>query len=153
MASFASPFTQSQLEIAVGGAPNLVRLAKASNTADPQYAAFVVEVQSAALMELYSILQVAFDPNDPTVAGSIYAQQYGVTLGVYWAHHKGTGGIEIPEKVDAAHDKTLTAIKEARSGSTALGTTTDPTSNAGAKTVTVDATGSRIVRRNMGGFC
>lgn len=157
--SLPPPFTQAQLEIAVGGADQLLELADKRgecgalglNGAPAQ--AFIAEVQRAVAGRLYSILQVAFDPTDPMFQGSDFVQQLAVTMGAYWAWHKSTGGIAIPQDVKEANADAEAMLKDTRDGGQGLGTLVDPRSNAGARNVRVDQTGRRVLRKNMGGFC
>jgi hypothetical protein len=150
------PFTQAQLEIAVGGAADLLKLADKSGTGSLSSAscqAFIAEVQAAAAGEMYSILQVAFDPADSTFPAADFVKQNALTIGVYWAWHKSTGGLAVPEKVETAKDKAIATLEKAKDGFRSLGTADDPTSNAGAENVDLDTTGTRLLRSNMGGFC
>lgn len=146
-------FTQAQLEVALSGAVSLRQLAKASGPTDPVLAAFVAEVQKAASGNVYAILQVAFDPHDPTFAAADYVQERAVTIGVYWAWHKGTGGVGVPDEVKAAKAEAEADLEKKREGLGALGTDADPASNAGTSLVDIVDDTTRIMRRNTGGFC
>ncbi len=152
MAALSPLFTDAQLEIAVGGAPSLVRLARASGPSDPVYAAFKAEVRMAAQADAYGLAKIAVDPTDPTVSGAGLMQQLCVTCGVYWAHSKGSGGQEIPPEVTLARKDAIEALKELRDGSRTLDTGTDPTSNLGAPSVKIRAPGA-VIRRNFRSFC
>ncbi len=154
--AYPAPFTQAQLEIAAGGSADLLQLADKSRTGDLSSAscqAFIAEVQRAAAGQLYSILQIVFDPADPTFQAADFVQQNAVVIGVYWAWHKSTGGKAIPPEVITAKNDAVATLEKAAEGLRSLGTDKTPTSNAGAKTVTIDTTGTRILRDNMRGFC
>lgn len=153
---FPALFTQAHLEIATGGADKLLQLAdknRTGNINDATVQAFIAEVIRAASGEVYPIVQVAWDPNDPTVTGADALAEAALPIALYWAWHKSTGGVAVPEEVKTARQDAKATLKEMRDGMQALGTTTDPASNAGAKTVDIDSSGKRVLRRNMGGFC
>lgn len=150
------PFSQAQLEIAVGGQSDLLKLADKTATGDLNSTAcqaFIDEVMAAAAGEVLSLLQVAFDPTDPTFQSADFVQQNALVIGVYWAWHKSTGGRAVPADVETAKDKAVATLLQAKDGLRSLGTEDDPTSNAGAENVTLDTTGTRILRSNTGGFC
>lgn len=154
--SFPAPFTQSQLQIALGGAAAYMQLFDKELTGNPNdvnVVAMLVEVQNAAAADLYSVLQVVFDPHDTTFQNAVFTQQKAVTIGVYWSWHKSTGGQAVPPANVQAYADAMAALKEARSGLRSLGTDVDPASNSAVQTVTVDSTGQRILRGNMNGFC
>jgi hypothetical protein len=151
--AFPALFTQAQLEVALGGADKLVQLAKASSSSDPVLATFLAEVQAAASGNVYAILQVAFDPNDPNFAAAQYVQQNAVTIGVYWAWHKSTGGTAVPDEVKAAKVEAERELDNTREGLRSLGSDMNPASNAGAEGVNLVTSNRRIMRRNTGGFC
>lgn len=146
-------FTQAQLERVCGGAYRLVELAQASSSVDQAYLDFIAQVRLAAQADVYGLMQVAFDPTDPTVSTSPVAQAHCLSIARYWAWSYGTGGQAIPEDVSRDRTMALEGLTTIRDGQAALGTDTEPTSNAGAKTVTLDSTGTRILRANMRGFC
>lgn len=154
--AYPSPFTTAKLAIALGGDEKLLQLVDKQHTEDITSAscvAFIDEIKEAAAGELYSILQVVFDPADAVFQASPHVIQNALTVGVYWAWHKSTGGMAIPPEVKEAKAEAVAALKEARTGLRSLGTETDPTSNAGVKQVDIDATGTRVLRSNMGGYC
>jgi hypothetical protein len=151
--AYPALFTQAQLELALGGSDKLVELAKASSLVDPILATFVSEVQAAASGNVYAVLQVAFNPTDPTFAAAQYVQQLSVTIGVYWAWHKSTGGVAVPPDVVAAKAEAIVELEKAAKGLRSLGTDVDPTSNTGATSVNLVTSSRRIMRRNTGGFC
>ena len=152
-------FTVTQLELVMGGAYRLVELAQASSTADPKYTAFVAQVRVASQGDVYSIMQVAFDPLDPTVATSPVAQSYCLACAVYWAWSYGTGGQAVPDPVVRNRDLAMQALDVIRRGNSGLGTSTEPVSQMPTKQVDMDATGtsgltgSGWTRSNWGGFC
>lgn len=149
-------YSQGQLEIATGGADKLRELVdkqKTGQLASASCQAFLAEVHAAALGEVCAILQVAFDPSDPTFQGADFVKQNGVTIGLYWTWHKSTGGIAIPNPVKDAHAEAVASLEKARDGLRSLGTEQDPASNVGSKMVKLDTTGTRVTRGNMGGFC
>jgi hypothetical protein len=129
----------------------LVQLAKARSIDDPIVQGFVAEVQRASSGNVYAILQVVFDPTDPTFAAADYVQQSAVTIGAYWAHNKSTGGQEIPPNVKEAYTDAIAQLKETRAGLTSLGTDKEPTSQV--QSHQVDMTGRGWTRKSWGGFC
>lgn len=152
-----SLYTQAQLQVACGGADKLLQLAdrafKTGNILATGPQTFLLEVANATAGEVNSILEVAFDPNDPVYASAQFVVEYALTLAVYWAWHKSTGGIGVPPEVKDGADKARAALKEAREGLRSLGTSPSAASNAGASTFEIDTTGRRILRKNMFGFC
>lgn len=146
-------FTNAQLEIALGGASRLVQLANAQSVSDAACVAFIAEVRAAADADVYSVVQVPFDITDATVQGAAFLSQAALSIAVFQAWYKGTGGQAVPEQVDKERTVALGRIKELASGERGLGTETEPTSATGVRTVTLDMTGTRILRRNMPGFC
>jgi hypothetical protein len=149
--AFPAPFPQTRLELALGGTDKLVELAKAPGLSDPLVAAFVAEVQSAAAADVFSILQVVWNPADPTFQGSDFVQQNAVTCGIYWAWHKSTGGIAVPTDIKEARAEALQNLKDARQGLLGLGSDTEPSAS-------YDAYQQRShrhgwTRRGWGGFC
>lgn len=157
MAYPTSLYTQAQIQVAVGGADKLLQLAdrafKSNNIASAGCQQFLAEVSAATTGEVNSILQVAFDPNDPVYATAQFVVEYALTIAVYWAWHKSTGGIAVPKETKDGADLARAALKEAREGLRSLGTSPSATSNAGALNVDIDHSGRRILRKNTGGFC
>lgn len=155
----ADLFSQAELEIACGGADRLVRLAKASSASDAAYTAFIAQVRRAAQGDLYSLIEPSAVITDPNVPLSDFIQSQCLPIGVYWAHHKGTGGQAIPDEVRAAYDRALAALREFRAGDRSLGTETEGARSGPAHQVDMDATGpsgspgSGWTRQNFGGFC
>lgn len=141
-------FTQSQLEIALGGADRLRQLAKASGPSDPVLAAFVVEVQSAAAGKIYSVAQIAADVNDPNIL-TPFLVQCGITAGIYWAWHKGTGGIGIPDEVKTAYRDVINEVKEYADGQRAVGATPTPNTSAGLTNIDPDPQNVTMTRRSL----
>lgn len=146
-------FTLAQIETAVGGARTLVQLAKASDTSDARYAAFVAEVRAAAEGDVYSIVQVPFDIADPTVPAAVFLQQHCLAIAVYWAYSKGSGGQAMPEDVRTKYSEAIGVLREVRSGERSLGTDTEPASQLPAQRVSLDAVPGSWTRTNWGGFC
>ena len=152
-------FTQKQLELAMGGSYRLVELAQAQSSADQKYLDFIAQVRLAAQGDVYSIMQVTFDPLDPTVAASPIAQTYCLSLAVYWAWSYGTGGQSIPAPVVGNREIAMQALDTIRRGNMALGTETEPVSQMPAKMVDMDSSGtsgepgSGWTRKSWGGFC
>lgn len=141
-------FTQTQLEIALGGADRLRQLAKASGPTDPVLVAFVAEVQSAASGKIYSVAQIAANVNDPNIL-TPFVIQCGVTAGVYWAWHKSTSGIGIPEEVKAAYRDAIAEVKEYAEGLRAVGGTPTPSTSAGLENIDPDPNDQTITRRSL----
>jgi hypothetical protein len=157
MAFPAQLYTQTQLAVAVGGADKLLELAdravKSGQITSAGCQQFLSEVLLATSGEVNSILEVAFDPNDPNYANAAFVQEYALTIAVYWTWHKSTGGLSVPKDVRDGADLARSALKEAREGLRSLGTSPATASNAGATSVTIDTTGQRILRTNLNGFC
>lgn len=145
-------FTQAQLEIACGGAPTLMRLAKKTPAEVSEYAAFVAAVRSAAESDVRSLVGVAYVLSDATLNAAPFISELALTIAVYWAHWKGTGGQEVPELVRAAYDNARTSLGELRDGPRMPGTETEAANATGTKLVTLSSA-SRVSRGNMGGFC
>ena len=152
-------FTQAQLEMCIGGAYRLVELAQAKTQSDQKYLDFIAQVRASAQGDVYSIMQVTFDPLDPTVPTSPVAQTYCLSCAVYWAWSYGTGGQAVPDPVVRNRDIAMQALDTIRKGNAALGTSTEPASAAPAHQVDMDATGtsgspgSGWTRAHWGGFC
>ena len=129
-----------------------MRLAKARDRSDAAYATFVGEVRAACQADAYGIAKIAVDPLDPAVPAAGLMQQSCLASGVYWAHHKGSGGQEVPDEVKVARTEAIAALKELRDGGRTLDTDTDPVSNSGTSMVTMNSS-RRLSRRNTGGYC
>lgn len=154
--AFPPLFTQGQLEIAAGGTDKLLQLVdktKSQQLSSVPCQAFLAEVQNATLGEVCAILQVAFNPADPTFQGASFVQQNAVTIGLYWTWHKSTGGIAVPPEVKDAREQAIATLKQARDGLQSLGTDVTPESNVGVTSVNLVTSSRRILRRNTGGFC
>jgi hypothetical protein len=148
----AALYTQEQLEIAAGGADELLHLVDKKRTSQLSSApcqAFLAEVQEAAISDLYSILQIPFNPDDTTVQQSPFVRQNGVTLGLYWTWHKSTGGKAIPDDVKTARVEAIANLKEARESLRTLATSTEPSSSLSSHQVDRGP----WTRRGFGGFC
>ena len=109
-------------------------------------------MRSAAQADVYGLAKIAVDPADPNVPAAGLLQQYCVTCAVYWAHHKGSGGIEVPQDVARARDQAIEALRELRDGGRTLDLAVDPTGRLGGPTVVLSAKGL-VTRRNFGSFC
>ena len=152
MAALSALYTDAQLEVAVGGAANLVRRAGATGPSDAKYTTFKNEVRAAAQADAYGLAKIAVDPTDATVSGAGLMQQLCVTIAVFWSHHKGTGGQEVPVEVTRARDDAIKALMEVRDGVRTLDTDTDPTGNNPlGKSVTLNLDG-QVRRGNFGSF-
>lgn len=145
-------FTTAELEIACGGAGNLVRLAKAPSAASSTYTTFVEQVKAIANGDVYSIISTAFDITTATVQTAALVEQYALAIGVFWAHQKGTGGMEVPEKVSAAYEQARMVFSEIRDGRRSLGTETQPTGALDVQQVDMSAGGRGWTRSTWGGF-
>lgn len=149
-------FTQAQLEVAVGGADKLLELVDKQRTGDLSSTScqtYISEIKAAARGEVYSILQVAYDPGSVDMSVAEFVAQNALVIGVYWTWHKSTGGMAVPPEVKEAKADAVKNLTDAKAGTRALGTDADVESNVGHKTVTVDSTGTRVLRQNMSGFC
>lgn len=145
-------FTTAELEIACGGAGNLVRLAKAPSAASSTYTTFVDQVKAIANGDVYSIVATAFDTTTATVQAAALIQQYALAIGVFWAHSKGTGGMEIPQQVREAYNEARQVFVEIRDGTRSLGTETQPTGALDVQQVDMSAAGRGWTRGTWGGF-
>lgn len=150
-------FSTALLEAAVGGAPRLVQLAKATNTAAAGYATFVLMVKAAANAEVYSLIGSHYAKTDPTVQAADLLRVLAFPIASYWAHWYGTGGQEVPIEVSKARDNSIERLKAVGAGAD-LGTEDAPGVAAPAHQVDMDATGpsggagSGWTRANFGGF-
>ena len=154
MANFPSLFTQAQLEIAVGGASQLLQLIDRNGTGDLSSAScqgVIAEIQRAATGEVLSILQTTFDPSDPNVVGADFVIQSALPIAAFWAWQKGSGGIAVPDEVKNERREAQSAVREARDGMRALATDTDPERNLAGPTVKVNWPGA-VCRRNFRSF-
>lgn len=143
-------FTQAQLENAVGGADRLVRLARTTGSTTAAYLAFVASVQAIADATGYANAQVYALVTDPTVQTAPMVSEMALVIGVYWAHFKGTGGMEIPVEVGHAYEKAMTFFRELKAGDTALGTAATPSTSAGLTQIDPNPTGTQISRTSLG---
>src|SRR5581483_8321450 len=162
--AFADLFSQAQLEFAVGGAQNLLQLAdnKSAPTNDLASAycqAFIAEVKRAAAGEVYSILQVKFNPVDPTVPAADFVQQNAVVIGAYRAWQKSTGGVLKENPFENARERASANLEKAAEGIRALGTDMEPSQQLDAHQVDMggrpasSSAGNPWTRKKWGGFC
>jgi phage gp36-like protein len=145
-------FTTAELEIACGGAGNLVRLSKASSASASTYTTFVEQVKAIANGDVYSIVGNDFDITTATVQGAAILQQHAVTIGVFWAHSKGTGGMEIPQQVTEAYRISQEWLEKMARGLRGLGTETQPTGALAVQQVDMYDAGRGWTRGTWGGF-
>lgn len=143
--------TQAQLEIAVGGPSELLQLADKSGTgalSSDTCQAFITEVITIASGKIYSLVQIAADPNDPNVA-TPFVVQCAVTAGVYWAWHKSTGGIAVPPDVKEAYRDAINEMKEYAEGLRAVGASPTPATSAGLETIDIDPCDQSLSRNSL----
>lgn len=145
-------FTQSQLEMAVGGADKLLQLVDKTKTNDLASAdcqTFIAEIITTACSKIYSVAQVAADVTDPNIATPFLAQ-CAVSAGVYWAWHKSTGGIAVPDEIKAAYREAIEEVKQYAEGLRAIGATPTPSTSAGLENIDPDPDGVRLTRTTLG---
>lgn len=142
-------FTQAQLELACGGAPTLVRLARARDANDPAYAAFIAAIQNIADSWAYSNAQVYAAVSDPTTQTAPILSEMALAVGVWWAHYKGSGGQEIPPGVAEGLRLAKEWFEDLKAGGVSLGTEATPSTSAGLTQVDVDPAGQRMTRATL----
>lgn len=145
--------TQAQIEEACGGASRLVKLAGATNTADSRYAEFIEICQAPANAYIRSLIAKVIDPDDASIAADALLADHEATLTAKLAYRKGTGGQAMPDQLKASVDEFEKWETRVDGGKIAFSSQTAQATNAGVKMVTTDTTGTRVTRRNMGGFC
>ncbi len=145
-------FTTAELEIACGGAGNLVRLSKAPNSSSATYTTFVAQVVAIACGDVYSVVSSAFDITTATVQTAALVNQIALARAVYWAHSKGAGGMEMPEWVKQGHVEAGVILDEIRRGTRSLGTQEQPTPALTTQEVDMYANGRGWTRGTWGGF-
>lgn len=133
----------------MGGAPNVVRLAKAQNASDAVYLAFVAEVKDNVNGDVYAITQVAFDISDTNLQAASFLKQKALALACYWAHFSGTGGQEVPVEVTRARDLALEQLKALAAGGTALGIESSVATSAQLAQVDVDPDRVGVTRTTL----
>jgi len=145
-------YTNAQLEIASGGAARLLQMSKAPTAASQVYSDFLDAVRRAAEADVRSIIGVSYVLSDATLNAAPLISELALTVAVYWAYWKGTGGQAVPDEVKGAYDNARRALGELRDGPRMPGTETEATGAHGIGTVIIDDP-TRILRRNMRGFC
>lgn len=146
-------FTDAQLEVAVGGAKRLLQLSGAASVSDPVYATFKAAVRRVADADVYSLVGPAFATGDTTVQQSPLLAEYSLAIAAYWAHKKGSGGLEIPEGISSGYEEARLGLAEIREGDRALATSDEPTTNLQPQRVDMSANGKGWTRKTWGGFC
>lgn len=147
--SLSSFFTTPQFEIAMGGAPNVVRLAKATNASDSVYATFVAEVKSNVDGDVYAVVRITFNISDANLQVAPFLKQKALALACYWAHFSGTGGQEVPVEVSKARDLALEQLRRLAAGDLTLGIEQDVSTSAGLAQVDPNPDGTRMTRASL----
>src|SRR6266508_2983879 len=94
-----SSITQADLETQVGGASELRDLLDhdGDGAADLN---LVQQCLDAGEGEALSAVQVAADPDDPRIGGSLVLKQHKLRIAAYWAYQIGTKGQGVPAHID-----------------------------------------------------
>jgi Protein of unknown function (DUF1320) len=106
---------QAQLERAVGGADQLKMLVDKNGTgnlSDATCQAFIAEVLSEGNGDVNGYVELAADITDPGVQAAPMLVRYELAVDVYLLWHKSTGGIAIPDKVQAEYDRVLGELEK-----------------------------------------
>lgn len=144
--------TQGDLEAHIGGAATLRELLDqdGDGVAD---AALVQQCLDAGEGEVLSGVQVAADPDDPRIGGSLVLKQHKLRVAAYWAYQIGTKGQAVPAHIVSAYEETLRWLDKFADGKRALGIGQHPEPSYPVEVVDIDPMRTRISRRNMKGFC
>lgn len=147
-----STITQADLETHVGGATTLRDLLDhdGDGVAD---APLVQQCLDAGEGEALSAVQVAADPDDPRIGGSLVLKQHKLRIAAYWAYQIGTKGQAVPAHVVNAYEETLRWLDKVAGGMRTLGVSPHPDPSYPVEVVDIDPHRVRINRRNMKGFC
>jgi hypothetical protein len=100
-----------------------------------------------------SIIEVAVPLDDPAVDQSVLLHQKKRLLSKFWAYHVGTNGQAVPEKVEAAYDKTIEWLNDVAGGRKTLGHSPAPTTSFPVEIVDIDPNSKRTTRDNLKHFC
>lgn len=116
--------TQSDLELAVGGASALVQLLDKTGdgVADP---AMVAAVLSRAQSEVDSAIQVAVQLPLVSVPDSL--RYVTADIAAYYSYLSGTTGQAVPDPIKARYDNALRWLDQVATRTRALGASTRPT--------------------------
>lgn len=144
--------TQTDLEAHIGGAPALRDLLDhdGDGAADAE---LVQQCLDAGEGEALSAVQVAANPDDPRIGGSLVLKQHKLRIAAYWAYQIGTKGQAVPAHVVTAYEDTLRWLDKVVEGMRTLGVSPHPESSYPVEIVDIDPHRTRINRRNMKGFC
>lgn len=144
--------TQSDLEAHLGGAVALRDLLDqdGDGTADAE---LVQPCLDAGEGEALSAVQVAANPDDPRIGGSLVLKQHKLRIAAYWAYQIGTKGQAVPAHVVTAYEDTLRWLDKVVEGMRTLGVSPHPEPSYPVEVVDIDPERTRITRRNMKGFC
>lgn len=101
---------QAQLERACGGAAKLLQLIDFDQTGDlgsNSCQAFITEVLSEGNGDVNAYVGLAVDLNDATLDTAPMLVRLELAVDVYLTWLKGTGGIAIPDRIQAEYDKAV----------------------------------------------
>lgn len=135
--------SQEQLERAVGGAAQLLQLVDRNRIGDLSHTtcqALIVEVLDEGHAEVNGYISLAVDLNDEALQTAPLLVRYELAVDVYLIWLKGSGGIAIPEHVQAEYDRVLGELQKIAERRKGLGLTVRPTAGQPVQQVTKDST-------------
>jgi len=142
--------TQSDLELAVGGVANLVRLLDKDND-DVADEDAVTACLARATSEIDSALQIRHqlplaEPYPPILI------THAATLAAYYAHQYGTDGQGVPQRVVEAAKDARDWLDMLAAGTRTVGTVVKPTAGQEVAQVDTNPTGGWVTRQSLRGF-
>jgi hypothetical protein len=131
--------TQAQLERAVGGAKKLLQLVDKDDTGDLSHAtcqAFIAEILAEGNGDVNGYISPAVDVSDTSLDTAPMLVRYEVAIDAYLAWLKGTGGIGIPEKIEAEYEHAVEQLEKIGNRRKGIGLLTRPNSGQPVQQVT-----------------
>lgn len=126
----AARVSQAQLERAVGGADKLLQLVDKDETGDLSAQScqdFIDEMLDEGNGDVNAFIGLAVDLNDPALQTAPKLVRLEVAVDVYLLWFKSTGGVAIPDAVQASYDKAIGDLGLIRDRKMGIGLAARPT--------------------------
>ena len=143
--------TQTDLELAVGGAAVLAQLLSKSGTGSAD-ANLVAAVIGRATAEVNSAIQVAIaidTLNPPYPDALVYVT---ADIGAYFAYLQGTSGQAMPDSTRQRYDNALRWLDQVARRERTLGVSPKPATDQDVKQVDTNPDGLRVTRGSLAGL-
>lgn len=134
---------QAQLERAVGGSAKLLQLIDRTDTGDlasVDCQAYLTDILAEGNGEVNGYVGLAVDLTDVNLLTAPELIRMELDVDVYLCWLRGTGGVTIPEQVQAAYERTIKQLELIRDRKRGVGLDTRPAASQDVTQVTKDDT-------------